>query len=56
MNNPTLRQNPVAQNAIQLYQSGDIKGLQELANNVCKETNTTADAVKQQLMNRFNIH
>lgn len=51
-------QTGIVQNAIRLYRSGNIQGLEELAQNVCKEYNVPYDeafnAVRQQAQN-FNI-
>ena len=34
MNSPQIKSNPMAQNAMRMYQSGDTKGLQEMAENL----------------------
>lgn len=39
MNSPQVRGNSMAQNALRLYQNNDIKGLNEMANNLAKERN-----------------
>ena len=55
MNNSQVMRNPMAKNAIQMYQNGDAKGLQTMAENLCKERGTTVDDVKSQIMAQFGM-
>ena len=55
-NNPNVQNNPLAQNAMKMYQNGDTKGLQNMAENMCKERGITVDQAKQQVMGMFNKH
>ena len=55
-NNPNIQNNPLAQNAMKMYQNGDTKGLQNMAENMCKERGITVDQAKQQVMGMFNKH
>ena len=55
-NNPNIQNNPLAQNAMKMYQNGDTKGLQNMAENMCKERGITIDQAKQQVMGMFNKH
>lgn len=55
-NNPNVQNNPLAQNAIKMYQNGDTRGLQNMAENMCKERGITVDQAKQQVMGMFNKH
>ena len=55
MNNSQIMQNPMAKNAIQMYQKGDTQGLQAMAENLCKERGTTVDDVKSQIMAQFGM-
>lgn len=55
MNNSQMMQNPIAKNAIEMYQKGDTKGLNELANNLCKEKGTTQEEVLNQLKSMFGM-
>lgn len=55
MNNGQIMQNPIAKNVIELYQKGDMSGLQEMANNLAKEKGTSVEDVKNQLMSQFGI-
>ena len=54
--NPNVQNNPLAQNAIKMYQNGDTRGLQNMAENMCKERGITVDQAKQQVMGMFNKH
>ena len=47
--NPNIQNNPLAQNAIKMYQNGDTRGLQNMAENMCKERGITVDQAKQQV-------
>ena len=55
-NNPNIQNNPLAQNAIKMYQNGDTRGLQNMAENMCKERGITVDQAKQQVIGMFNKH
>lgn len=55
-NNPNFKNNPLAQNAMKMYQNGDTRGLQNMAENMCKERGITVDRAKQQVMGMFNKH
>ena len=55
MKNSQVMQNPMAKNAIEMYQKGDTKGLQDMAENLCKERGTTVDDVKSQIMAQFGM-
>lgn len=54
--NPNIQNNPLAQNAMKMYQNGDTRGLQNMAENMCKERGITVDRAKQQIMGMFNNH
>ena len=55
MNNSQVMQNPLAKNAMEMYKNGDTKGLQTMAENLCKERGTTVDDVKKQIMDQFGM-
>lgn len=55
MNNSHIMQNPMAKNAMEMYQNGDTKGLQAMAENLCKERGTTVDDIKSQIMAQFGM-
>lgn len=55
MNNSQFNQNPMAQNAMQMFQNGDMKGLQSMAENLAKERGTTVDDVKNGIMQQLGM-
>ena len=55
MNNNEIMKNPMAINAIEMYQKGDMKGLQAMAENLAKERGTTVDDMKSQIMAQFGM-
>lgn len=56
MNSPQIRNNPMAQNAIRMYQSGDINGLNAMANNIAKEKNIDLNQFTQQIKSQFGVN
>ena len=55
MNNNQFMGNPMMRNALQMYQKGDMRGLQELANNLAKERGTTVEQVRNDIMSEFGM-
>lgn len=55
MNDPRINQNPMAKNAMDMLKKGDTKGLKSMAENLCKEQGTTADEMKQKIMQQFGM-
>ena len=55
MNNSQIMQNPIMQNAMQMYQKGDTQGLQAMAENLAKERGTTVNDMKSQIMAQFGM-
>lgn len=53
--NNQIMQNPMAKSAMELFQKGDSKGLQEMAENLCKERGTSADEVKNMIINQLGM-
>ena len=47
--------NPIMQNAIQMYQKGDIKGINELASNLCKEKGTSYEEMAKQIKSQIGM-
>lgn len=45
--NPNIKNNPIIQNALNLYKAKDYNALQSLANNVCKEHGTSTEEIKK---------
>ena len=54
-NNNQMMQNPMIRNAMDMYQRGDTKGLQNLAENLCKERGTTPQEVQEALRKQFGL-
>ena len=54
INSPQIQNNPMAKNAMQMYQSGDSNGLKSMAENLCKERGITIDEAKQKVMSMIN--
>ena len=55
MNNSQIMQNPIMQNAMQMYQKGDTKGLQAMAENLAKERGTTPQQVQEIIKKQFGM-
>lgn len=43
MNNSQLMQNPIMKNTLEMAKNGNMKGVEELARNLCKEKGIQAD-------------
>ncbi len=48
VSNSAVMNNPIMKNGFSLYQKGDIKGLENLVNNVAKERGMSIDEIKSQ--------
>ena len=55
MDNSQVMQNPIAKNAMEMYQKGDTKGLQTMAENLCKERGTTPQQVQEMIKKQFGM-
>lgn len=55
MGNNQIASNPMAMNAMEMFQSGNIDGLKSLAENLAKEKGTTVDNVRNGLMKQFGM-
>ena len=55
MNNSNIMSNPIAKNALEMYQKGDTKGLQAMAENLCKERRTTPQQVQEMIKKQFGM-
>ena len=53
MGNNQIMSNPIIKNALGMVQSGNMKGVEELARNLCKEKGLNADDVFNQIKSRF---
>ena len=47
--------NPIMQNAIKMYQKGDKQGLNELADNLCKEKGINRQEFEKQIRSQFGM-
>ena len=54
MNDQQIKNNPMAQNAMQMIQSGNTQGLKSMAENMCKERGITVEQAKEEVMKLFN--
>lgn len=55
MKNSQMMQNPIARNAIEMYQKGDSKGINELMNNLCRERGITPEQAQTQIKSMFGL-
>jgi inorganic triphosphatase YgiF len=55
MNNSQMMQNPISRNALEMYQKGDKQGLNELANNLCKEKGINRQDFEKQIRSQFGM-
>lgn len=53
--NPNIKNNPIMQNAFQMAQKGDERGLQQLAQNVAQAKGVDLNKFIQQIKSQFNI-
>lgn len=49
MQNTPLGQNPMMQNAMDMYNRGDVNGLQNLVNNIARQKGTSVDEIRRTL-------
>lgn len=56
MNNSQIMQNPISRNALEMYQRGDKKGLDELADNLCKERGINRQDLEKQIKSQFGMN
>lgn len=55
MGNNQIMQNPIIKNTVQMAQSGDTKGIEQLARNLCKEKGINADDMFNQMKSDFGM-
>ena len=53
MNNSQIMQNPIARNAMEMAQQGNMQGIEQMARNLCKEKGLNADDVFNQIKSGF---
>ena len=49
MNNSQVMRNPMAKNAMEMAQNGNMQGIEQMARNLCKEKGLNADDVFNQI-------
>lgn len=55
MSNNRVASNPMIQNAMSMAQSGNSKGIEQMARNLCKEKGINPDDVMKQIRSNFGI-
>lgn len=55
MGNSQIAGNPMAMNAMEMFQSGNIDGLKSMAENLAKEKGVKIDDVKNGIMEQFGM-
>ena len=55
MSNSQVMSNPMIQNAMSMAQSGNSKGIEQMARNLCKEKGINPDDVMKQIKGNFGI-
>ena len=55
MNNSQVMRNPMAKNAIGMAQSGDTKGIEQMARNLCREKGINPDEMIKQIKSRMGM-
>lgn len=55
MKNNQLMQNPLAKNAIEMYQRGDKDGISKMVENLCKERGLKPEEVINQIKSQFGV-
>lgn len=56
MNNNRALQNPMMNNAINMYKNHNSQGLTELAQNICQSSGMTYEEAKKQALQRLGIN
>lgn len=55
MSNNRVMGNPIIKNAMNMVQSGNSKGIEQMARNLCKEKGINPDDVMKQIRGSFGI-
>jgi hypothetical protein len=55
MSNSQVMSNPIIKNAMSMAQSGNSKGIEQMARNLCKEKGINPDDVMNQIKGNFGI-
>jgi methylphosphotriester-DNA--protein-cysteine methyltransferase len=54
-NNSQMMQNPMIRNAMDMYQRGDSKGLQNMAENLCRERGISPQEFQESLKKQLGL-
>lgn len=55
MNNSQAMQNPIFKNAMQMFRSGNMSGIEQIAKNLCKERRLNPDDIFNQIKEKMNL-
>lgn len=55
LNNAQVMQNPILRNAVEMVDKGDVKGLEQLARNLCEEKGVNADEMFNKMKNQIGM-
>ena len=55
LQNSQMMQNPIFKNAFEMYQRGDKDGINNLADNLCKERGINRQEFEQQIRSKFGL-
>ena len=55
MGNQQMMSNPMIKNTVNMAQKGDVKGIEQMARNLCKEKGLNADEVFNQIKSKMNM-
>lgn len=55
MSNSQINQNPIAKNAFNMYQRGDLNGINELAENICREKGINRQDFEREIRSKFGM-
>lgn len=55
MSNSQVMSNPMIKNAMSMAQSGNSKGIEQMARNLCKEKGINPDDIMNQIKGNFGI-
>lgn len=53
--NQQMMNNPMIQNTVKMAQKGDMKGIEQMARNLCKEKGLNADEIFNQFKSKMNM-
>ena len=53
--NQQMMNNPIIKNTVNMAQKGDMKGIEQMARNLCKEKGLNADEIFNQFKSKMNM-